>query len=236
VYPEHVWLFLAAGADPNEPINWSGLRSHLQKAVYLDRPIEIVRMLIDAGGDVNSVDGHGGSILRSAVRNGNAAVIQLLRSRGARDESITDADAKRGDPMTLCLAAARNDVATIDRLLDAGAAIDVGAGGDGTIPLHWAAWRGRFNAVKRLVERGADIYAKNCYGGTALGTAIHGSANCFDPDGGPGMRLNEEAFAGDYPQIVEYLIERGAKLPEKISGGSDAVQEILRQHGVPDAE
>lgn len=234
VYPEHVRLFLAAGADPNERINWNGLRTHLQKAVYLDRPVEIIQMLIDAGGDVHAVDGHGGSVLRSAVRNGNVAVIALLRSRGARDETITEADARRGDPMTLCLAAARDDVATIDRLLDAGAAIDVGAGGDRTMPLHWAAWRGRFNAVRRLVERGADIHTKNCYGGTALGTTIHGSANCFDPEGGPGMRLNEEAFAGEYVRIVEFLIGQGAKLPEKITGGSDAVHEILRRHGVKD--
>ena len=50
------------------------------------------------------------------------------------------------------------------------------------------------------------------------------------------MRLHEEALAGDYPQIVEYLIARGAKRPAKITGGSDAVQEILRRHGVADAE
>ena len=104
----------------------------------------------------------------------------------------------------------------------------------GTPPLHWAAWRGRLKAVRTLVEHGADIHRTNCWGGAALGTAIHGSENCFDPEG-EAMRLPEEAFRGDYEKIVEYLIERGAKLPEKIWGGSEAVREALRRHGALDA-
>jgi hypothetical protein len=235
-YPRHIALLLAAGADPNFRVNWDGERTQLHKAVYLDRSVEIIRMLVDGGGDVNAVDQRGISVLRSAVRNGNEQVVALLRSRGAVDPNVTDTDARRGDPMTLCLAASRDDVASIDRLLDGGADVNGPSAPDQTPPLHWAAWRGRFNAVRRLVERGADFHWVNSYGGAALGTAIHGSTNCFDPDGGPGMRLPDEALAGDYPKIVEYLIARGAKLPERIRGGSDAVQEILRRHGVPDAE
>ncbi|HTV47396.1 MAG TPA: ankyrin repeat domain-containing protein [Phycisphaerae bacterium] len=233
-YPEHVALFLKAGADPNFRTNWNGVRTHLHKAVYLGRSVSIVKMLIDAGGDVNAVDERGISILRSAVRNGVPDVVNLLRAVGAHDENMTEADARLGDPITLCLAAARDDVATIDRLLNAGAAIDAAAGPDQTPPLHWAAWRGRLRAVQRLVERGADIHRCNVYGSAALGTAIHGSANCFDTEGGPGMRLPDEAVHGDYPAIVEFLIARGAELPDRILGGSAAVQEILRLHGVPD--
>ncbi len=235
-YPTHIALFLAAGADPNHRINWEGLRTQLHKAVYLGRSVQIIKMLIDSGGDVNAVDEHGISVMRSAVRYGNSEVVNLLRSHGADDQSITDADAKQGDPITLCIAAARNDVATIDRLLDARAGVDRPPAPDQTPPLHWAAWRGRFDAVRRLVERGADIHWVNSYGSNALGTAIHGSANCFDTEGGPGMRLHEEAIAGDYPRIVEYLISCGAKLPDRIHGGNEAVQEILRRHGVLDGE
>jgi len=46
------------------------------------------------------------------------------------------------------------------------------------------------------------------------------------------MRLPEEALQGDYPRIVEYLIAAGAKLPDKITGGSEPVKETLRRHGV----
>lgn len=234
-YPEHVRLFVAAGADPNFRINWAGLRTQLHKAVYISRSVEIVRMLIDAGGDVNATDGHGFSVLGSAIRNGDEPLVDLLRSRGAM-ESGAMRDVSKGAPITLCIAAGRNDVAKIDRLLDGGADVDSAGGPDRTTPLHWAAWRGRFEAVRRLVERGADIHRINTYGGDALATAIHGSSNCFDPDGGPGMRLPEEAFAGDYPQIVEYLIARGAHLPKRIMEGSEAVREVLRRRGVPDGE
>ena len=138
-------------------------------------------------------------------------------------------------PDLLCDAARRDDVAGIEALLAAGADIEAcNAGEYGTPPLHWAAWRGRLAAVRTLVEHGADIHWTNCWGGAALGTAIHGSENCFDPDGGPAMRLPEEAFPGQYVEIVEYLIARGAKLPESIWGGSEAVREALRRHGVPD--
>jgi ankyrin repeat protein len=235
-YPAHVALFLSAGADPNARINWDGDRTHLHKAVYLDRSAEVVRQLLDAGADPNAIDAHGVSILRTAIRNGNHEVIALLRSRGARDdESATETD-PRPHPMTLCIAAARNDLAAIDRLIDAGADVNASAGADRTPPLHWAAWRGRFGALRRLVERGADVHFVNTYGGAALGTALHGSANCFDTEGGPGMRLHEEAVNGDYVEIVEYLIAAGAKLPDRIWGGSDAVQDVLRRHGVPDAD
>jgi ankyrin repeat protein len=234
-YPKHVELFLAAGADPNYRIPWSGRRTHLHKAVYSDRSVGIVRMLLDAGGDVQASDDRGISVLRSAVRNGNREIVNLLKSLGVIDESITEIDARQGDPMTLCLAAGRDDVATIDRLLDGGADVNAVAGGDGMPPLHCAAWRGRFNATRRLAERGADIHRVNQYGGAALGTAIHGSANCYDTEGGPGMKLHDEAVNGQYVEIIEFLIARGGCLPDRIRGGSDAVQDVLRRHGVPDA-
>jgi ankyrin repeat protein len=235
-YPEHVAAFLAAGADPNFRVGWHGGRTQLHKAVFNGRSAPIVAQLIDAGGDVNARDVHGTSVLRTAVRIGAHEVIELLRARGAHDESITPEDSARGEPMTLCLAALRDDIKTIDRLLDSGAPIDAPGGPDGTPPLHWAAWRGSFRAVRCLVERGADIHRRNCYGGDALATAVHGSANCFDRNGGISMRPPEEALDAEYPAIVEHLISRGARLPERITCGSDAVQEVLRRHGVPDAE
>jgi ankyrin repeat protein len=236
-YPRHTALLLQHGADPNFRMTCHGLRTQMHKAVYLQRSAEIVRMLIDAGGDVNAVDEQGASILRSAVRNGDAAVIDLLRAHGARDDSITEMDALRGCPMTLCLAASRDDVATIDRLLDNGAPVDASLAGDQLPPLHCATWHGRFNATRRLVERGADIHAKNGYGGDAIASAIHGSTNCSDPNGGPSMRLPEEAFPGEYPRIIEYLIARGAKLPQKMpDDASAAVRELLTRHGVRNGE
>jgi len=59
--------------------------------------------------------------------------------------------------------------------------------------------------------------------------------NCHDVFGGIGTKLPEEITHGDYPAIVEMLIAAGAGLPGHVAG-SDSVREVLRRHGVPDAE
>jgi hypothetical protein len=48
------------------------------------------------------------------------------------------------------------------------------------------------------------------------------------------MKLPEEIPDWNYPAMVEMLIQAGAPLPARISGGSNAVQDILRNHNVPD--
>jgi len=246
--PEAVDLFIAHGADPNFRIPWAEHRTQLHHAVVRGRSGAIVEKLIDAGADISAKDDLGLTAYQYAVRFGREDVQHVFEKTGAHEATEEDrafglmmqgrATGKVAGPVhpdLLCEAARRNDTRAINSLLDAGADINAcDAGQYGTPPLHWAAWRGRFEAVRTLVGRGADIHKTNLYGGAALGTAIHGSANCFDFDGGPAMRLPEEAVQADYPQIVEYLIVAGAKLPDKIHGGSEPVKEILRRHGVPD--
>ncbi|MGB8355970.1 MAG: ankyrin repeat domain-containing protein, partial [Chthoniobacteraceae bacterium] len=244
--PEAVKLFLAHGADPN--IKWHKNRTNLHKASKAGRSAEIITALLDAGADTSAKDDLGLTAYEYAIRYGHEDIQRLLEKSGPQEATAEDralSQIMQGHatkdlahsihPDLLCEAARRNDTQAITLLLDAGADINTPDASEyGTPPLHWAAWRGQYEALRLLVERGADIHLTNLYGGAALGTAIHGSANCFDVEGGPAMRLPEEALQGAYPQIVEYLISRGAKLPDKIWGGSDPVKEILRRHGVPD--
>jgi hypothetical protein len=74
---------------------------------------------------------------------------------------------------------------------------------------------------------------RNPYGGTALGTTIHGSANCFN-EGGPSMRLPDEIPDRDYAKIVEMLLARGSPLPEKITEAGESVRAVLVSRGVPE--
>jgi hypothetical protein len=131
----------------------------------------------------------------------------------------------------LTRAARRNDLPAIERLLAAGA--DVNASVD-LPPLHAACYAGHLAAARLLVEHGASLTQHNAYGGTPLGTCIYGSLDCCDEEGGPSTLLPEEIPARDYAELSAWLIERGAELPKSIRGGSDAVQEVLRRHGVPD--
>jgi hypothetical protein len=56
--------------------------------------------------------------------------------------------------------------------------------------------------------------------GTPLGWAIHGSQNGW------------HARTGDYPAVVELLLEAGAVLTEKMVGGTEAVREVLRKYSM----
>jgi ankyrin repeat protein len=198
--------------------------------------------------------------LRYAVRHGRDELVDLLRAAGADAAAVTDEDrwigaVVRGDVPgatpaggarpagrtfedrdLLALAAARNDAALVRRLLAAGADPNTPVGGTEAMPpLHWACWRGQPGATRALLDAGADVHQRNRYGGDALGAALHGSLNCHDPLGGPTTKLPDEIAHGDYPGVVEMLIAAGALLPPQV-GGNDAVGDVLRSHGVKDAE
>jgi hypothetical protein len=212
-------------------------RTHLHRAVVYERSLTIIRLLAEAGGDPNATDDLGLTPYRSAMRQGREDVVRVLREAGGDDSALTADDRRpaRIDPDLLCYAAGRNDVEAVRRLLDAGADPNALGGLDETPPLHWAVWRGSAETAVLLVARGADIHVRNHYGADALGTALHGSLNCQDRFGGIGMKLPEEISHGDYPAIVRMLVAAGAHLPNHV-GGSEAVQEILREVGVADAE
>jgi len=78
--------------------------------------------------------------------------------------------------------------------------------------------RGYADVVQFLAERGASLSATNGYGSNALGMVLWGSLNFRDRK-------------GDYPATAETLIRAGSPRPDKL-WGSDAVKEVLRQHGV----
>src|SRR5262249_35247729 len=128
--------------------------------------------------------------------------------------------------------ARRNDVAELRRLLAAGA--DVNAPADFS-PLHGACYAGQLAAARLLLEHGASLSQTSAYGGTPLDTCIYGSSDCCYAEGGPRTLSREEIPARDYAELVEWLLAHGALAPRSITGGSDAVQEVLRRHGARDA-
>ena len=108
---------------------------------------------------------------------------------GAYLEIARREERRRRWPYEILDAADVGDVPRIRRLLDEGANVDsVTDGRFPWTPLMKAAWRGRTDAVRLLLERGAD--------------PDHEDLDCF--------RSITLAAAGGYWDIVRILVERGA--------------------------
>jgi ankyrin repeat protein len=254
--PDAARLYLEHGADPNYQRE-ENVQSPFQKAIQSGRTIETIRLMIDHGADINAKDPDGLSPYRTAVRHGLNEVAELLREHGASNEDISPVEewlggclsgdedaigkALESDPnvertareqytLMLDYAAVRGNSQAVRRFLDAG--IDIRSEDCGET-LHGPCWFGHLETAKVLINRGAPLESVNSYGGTPLGAAIYGSIACHDPNGGPSMKLVNEVVHGDYPGIVEALLEAGAKPPSKVNG-SAAVADVLRRYGVKD--
>ena len=92
-----------------------------------------------------------------------------------------------------------------------------GGGGTGLNALQWAANRGQLEAVQLLLGHGVSLEARSMYGGTALGTAVWAA-------------VHETRAA--HPQIVELLLEAGARVEDAgYPSGDAAIDALLRRYG-----
>jgi ankyrin repeat protein len=122
------------------------------------------------------------------------------------------------DKLVLAFVGGDGKTEAVRLMLLAGMPMDI-RGDTGGTPLHQAAWYGQLEVVRLLLAHHASLEEKDTtYGGTPLGWACHGSLNCRNPQ-------------GDYPGIVEVLIQAGAKFEE--AGGSEEVKEVMRRYADP---
>jgi ankyrin repeat protein len=111
--------------------------------------IQLVKLLLRKGADVNGRGTAGFTPLIEAARRRRADLAKLLLGHGARPNQQSD----DGDT-ALLFAANEGQTAMIDVLLDHGADIN---GGSGETPLAMAADTGWKDVVKLLISRGADV-------------------------------------------------------------------------------
>lgn len=116
--------------------------------------VELVRLLLDSGADVNAAAGkaRGWTALQGACLAGNVEAVEVLLASGADVNAA--GSAFKGGP-ALHAACARGRVALVARLLDAGADVNGRAGWGGQTPLQTAAVGGHTEIVEMLRRAGA---------------------------------------------------------------------------------
>jgi ankyrin repeat protein len=262
-------LLLAAGADPNAALrqddsfdgNLVEGTTPLMLAVVKRRPRGF-RALLAAGADVNARNARGDTAQTLAARKGLARHVERLRAAGATGAL----DEREFLSRSLLKAAARGSSGRVRVLLGAGA--DANVRDDrplhhGKTPLHHAAEHGHVEAVRALLDGGADVHAAETSshfignGWTALLYAARGGhaevlrlllAAGADPNARDRQRSAAliVAAAGGHLDAVRVLLEGGADpnarkrerdrsaLVEAAEGGHAPVVEALLAGGARD--
>jgi len=179
-----VRLLLARKADP-KPVAGADRMSALIAAAKAN-DLESLRLLVDAGGDVNGADIVGMTPLMYAAANGNLAAVKLLLAKNARVNAVSapagtgprshvkNGVIQLGSFTPLLLAAATGgSAAIVDALIAAGADVNAAdARGLTVVMTAVATDHGDPAMVRALIAKGANLAAKDLNGETALDWAM----------------------------------------------------------------
>ncbi len=170
--------------------------------------VEIARLLLDAGADVDGPDIDRSTPLDVAALRSQPEMVDFLIARGA---DVNHQDNNGACPLSFAASARQTEIVRalvaagakldyhtpqgttflhsaagsglmelVELALEHGVAIDA-ADEQGETPLHWAAARGRAEVAEALIEKGADPNAKAERGQTPLlGTAFRGSVEAAE--------------------------------------------------------
>lgn len=248
---------LEAGADPNAVDN-RGYASLALAAMY--GKLGIARLLLDAGADVDGtiIDPDNGeqlSALHQAAMLQHNDVAELLIAHGADVNWLWD-DEKEGWGTPLHIAALKNNVEMVSRLLDNGADPNLRSKfSSGTTPLHWALREGNVECAQALLDNGAEVDLATDWGVTPLmqtinhqgssGNLAAGVALLLEAGADPDLQNKIGETALHYAarerkaEAVSLLIEHGADIDiENMDGltpldvaASSEIKEMLQKAG-----
>lgn len=202
---ELVRLLLDKGANVNanyEYDNYEYSLSPIHNAAYKGH-LEIARLLLEQGADVNATACNGNSPLHFAAEHGYVELARLLLDKGA-DVNATDKE----DNTPFRLAILNHHTEVVKLLIDQ---VNNGSNEETSYNsnslLHDAAFPGNKEVVKLLIEKGADINARD----------------------GSGNTLLHKAALNGYLEIVQLLLSQGANVHAKNKNKDTASELAVEQ-------
>jgi ankyrin repeat protein len=181
-----------------------------------DNRLDVVKLLIAAGADVNKARAIGWTPLHIAAQIGHAGVVSMLIETPGVDPNAAPADGGDAGITPLFIAAQNNRLYVVALLIDAGADVNMAGVGDGCTPLHMAAHRGHAGVVDLLITAGANVHATRTDGCTPLHMAAqNGHAGVVDLFIAAGA--NVHATTTDGATALSFALARGhAEVVQKL--------------------
>ena len=178
--------------------------------------LDVTRLLIDKGADMNQVDNFERTLLTAACLHGHLDVARLLIDNGA---NVNKADNKGVTPIYVACWHSHMDIAQL--LIDNGADINEPVI-DGTTPLSMSCYRQNLDVVRFLIDKGVDLNKSVNDGETPLYDAcanhhrdvaqllIESEADLNRTAGYAGTPLSVARKFG-HCEIISLLVQAGAR-------------------------
>jgi ankyrin repeat protein len=239
--PDAVALYLKYGTNPN----------HLHWALFRERSLAVIQLLVAAGADVNEVCKphwllgriEGLTPLQVAERIGATNIAEYLLAHGAtdnrkpvdyligacwrEDEKTVHANLHAQllprDHGNVATAARSGRLKVVQLMLDAGFNIESRSDDLDATPLNYAATTGDIAMVELLLARGAKQGVSNKHGGTPMSTAVYCAAHF-------------NSGRNTYAKVVRALLAAGGEIPPHslqlaLEHHLDDIVEVLKEYG-----
>lgn len=178
---------------------------------------DILKFMLAAGGDVDTLDDDGCTLLHDAVLMRRTAVVQALLSTGA-DVRLR---CHKNDVSALDRAVCTGHVEITKTLLEHGADTNA-SGANGDTPLHLAAASGKSEVIPLLCLKGAHVNISNRLGRMPLHLAavqghlaatqalLAAGADISARNEADGMSALDHAVGGGHVEVATAIMEHGA--------------------------
>ncbi|HIE27124.1 TPA: hypothetical protein EYP66_07545, partial [Candidatus Poribacteria bacterium] len=167
---------------------------------------EVIDLLLDNGASIEARGMWSCTPLHIAAWTGQKEAAETLLNRGADIEARTSVGVT-----PLFIAVYEGQLPVVELLVENGADVNTAEGQ----PLLWAIWEGHSEIAKLLIRSGADVNLPKDWGRSALWNAVN---------------------RADYDDVIECLLEHGAKVDEPDDEGLTPLHAAVRSCNLKAAE